>query len=74
MIIRKTRLALYGITLGAILNENAGAIMTPALYISRQLRRLQISGCGLAAAPVGFDVEAELLAFVKRAHAGALDG
>jgi hypothetical protein len=55
-------------------NENTGAIMTPVPQLRRQLRRLQVNGGGLAAAPVGFDVERYLLAFDQRAHAGALDG
>src|SRR5690606_15214096 len=34
---------------------------------------LQIGGGVLAAAAVGFDVEADLLAFIQGRHAGALD-
>jgi len=39
-----------------------------------QLRCLQIGGCGLAVAPIGFDVEGEFLTLNQTAHAGALDG
>src|ERR1700731_1190002 len=53
--------------------QNAGANMTPALYLCRYSGALQIGRGRLAAAPVGFDVERKLLALDQRAHAGALD-
>jgi hypothetical protein len=54
--------------------ENAGADVTPAPSSSRQSNRLQIGRGGLAAAPVGFDVESQLLPLIEVRHAGALDG
>ena len=47
--------------------------MAPVPRLSRWLRRLQIGCGGLAAAPVGFNVEGELLTLHETAHAGALD-
>src|SRR6202047_4436814 len=54
--------------------NNTGANMAPAQACKVPLRRLQIGGGGFAAAPVGLDIERQLLALDQRAHAGALDG
>ena len=43
------------------------------LSAGRKSRRLQIASRGLAGTTVGFDIEADLLAFDEAAHASALN-